>query len=254
MIISGIVYDSLIRWDNLWLAFRKAAKGKRGHAPAADFEHQVADRLVALQNELTHQTYIPGAYRHFYIHEPKQRKISAAPFRDRVVHHALCNVIEPVFDARFIADSYANRRCKGTHAAIDCLQLLARQYPFVLRLDIVKHFPSLDHAILMREMTRVVHDEKLLWLIGQILASGQQVLADEYQMVYFPGDDLFALISGPVYPPTSPPWCAPPRTVRCGISPQRKTTPNGDLNGFMASGHPPPRSITHSAPVGRLLS
>lgn len=180
-------------WDNLWLAYRKAAKGKRGGLPAATFEHQVADKLVQLQDDLRQKTYRPGDYHHFYIHEPKRRKISAAPFRDRVVHHALCNLIEPLFDARFIPDSYANRVDKGTHAAVDRLQAFACQHRCVLRMDIVKHFPSLDHAILMQEIAAVVHNADMRWLIEQILASGVNVLKDEYPMVYFPGDDLFAV-------------------------------------------------------------
>ncbi|NJM41151.1 MAG: hypothetical protein HC853_10465 [Anaerolineae bacterium] len=83
-------------------------------AAAAGFEHQVADRLLALQRDLRSRTYRPGDYHHFFIHEPKRRKISAAPFRDRVVHHALCHHIQPLFEARFIAHSYANRVGKGT--------------------------------------------------------------------------------------------------------------------------------------------
>lgn len=153
----------------------------------------MADRLVQLQAELREQIYRPGPYHHFFIHEPKRRKISAAPFRDRVVHHALCNLIEPVFDACFIADSYANRVGKGTHKALDRLQDLARRYRYVLRMDIIKHFPSLDHAVLQGEIDQVVHDPALRWLIGQILDSGRDVLRDEYPMVYFPGDDLFAV-------------------------------------------------------------
>ena len=188
-----MIFANLMCWDNLWLAYRKAAKGKRGHPPAAQFEHRVADRLVQLQAELHDRSYRPGAYHHFFIHEPKRRKISAAPFRDRVVHHALCNLIEPVFDARFIPHSYANRVNKGTHAAVDRLQAFARQYRCVLRMDIVKHFPSLDHAILMQQIAAVVQDADMRWLIEQILASGVDVLTDEYQMVYFPGDDLFAI-------------------------------------------------------------
>ncbi len=174
------------------MAYRRAAKGKRGHVPAATFDALVADNLVQLQHELRQQTYRPGAYRHFLIHEPKRRKISAAPFRDRVVHHALCNLIEPIFDARFIPHSYANRIGKGNHAAVDTLQQFARNYRYVLRLDIVKHFPSLDHALLYAEIGRVIDDERILWLIRQILDSGAGVLRDEYNMVYFPGDDLFA--------------------------------------------------------------
>jgi RNA-directed DNA polymerase len=193
IISSDIGIASLYDWSNLWLAYRKAAKGKRGRVPAADFEHKVSDKLVQLQAELRDRSYGPGTYHHFFIHEPKRRKISAAPFRDRIVHHALCNLIEPIFDQQFIPHSYANRVNKGTHAAIDHLQSSAREYRYVLRMDIVKHFPSLDHAILRAEIARVVRDDGLLWLIDQILASGKDVLKDEYQMVYFPGDDLFAI-------------------------------------------------------------
>jgi retron-type reverse transcriptase len=96
------MWGNVIAWENLWLAFRKAARGKRGRPPAARFEHQVADHLFWLQAELRAGSYRPGEYTHFYIREPKRRKISAAPFRDRVVHHALCNVIEPVLDRTFI--------------------------------------------------------------------------------------------------------------------------------------------------------
>jgi RNA-directed DNA polymerase len=130
---------------------------------------------------------------HFYIHEPKLRKISAAPFRDRVVHHALCNLIEPIFDASFIADSYANRKDKGTHRALDRLQACARQYRYALRCDIVQHFPSLDHAVLRTEIEHMIHDDDVLSLVDTILSSGVGVLADEYTPVLFPGDDLFAL-------------------------------------------------------------
>jgi retron-type reverse transcriptase len=187
------MYQQLCSWDNLYLAWRKAAKGKRGKAPAARFEFRLEDNLIALQAELRSKTYRPGAYHSFYIHEPKRRLISAAPFRDRVVHHALCNVIEPAFERSFIADSYANRVGKGTHRALDRAQNSARRYRYVLQCDLRQFFPSIDHAILQRILARKVTDEDVLWLIDQILKSGQGVLSEEYQMVYFPGDDLFAI-------------------------------------------------------------
>ncbi|MCB1918203.1 MAG: hypothetical protein KDG52_21130 [Rhodocyclaceae bacterium] len=107
--------DEFCSWENLLQAHRKAARGKRGRAAAAHFEFDLADRLLALKRELATGQYRPGDYVHFVIHEPKRRKISAAPFRDLVVHHALCNVIEPRFERLFIPDSYANRTGKGTH-------------------------------------------------------------------------------------------------------------------------------------------
>mgnify|MGYP000169457438 CR=1 FL=1 len=187
------MYASILAWEHLLQAARTAAKGKRGHAPAARFELLLADHLLELQAELQAQTYHPRGYTHFIIHEPKRRKISAAPFRDRVVHHALCRVIEPIFDARFIDHSYANRVGKGTHRAIDHLQACARRWRYVLRLDIVQHFPSLDHAVLRDQIAAVVMDADVLWLVETILASGAGVLEAEYTPVRFPSDDETSL-------------------------------------------------------------
>ena len=183
----------IVAWDNLLNAYHNAAKGKRRGATVAIFEHRMADHLIELRNELRDKSYRPGAYRHFVLHEHKRRKVSAAPFRDRVVHHALCNLIEPIFDARFIAHSFANRKGKGTHKAVDQFQRYAVQYRYVLRMDIVQHFPSLDHAILRTELERVIHDPDTMWLVKIILKSGVGVLANEYTPVLFAGDDLFAL-------------------------------------------------------------
>lgn len=187
-------FTRILAWDNLLLAYRKAARGKRGLDSAARFEHQLADHLVALQEDLRSRRYQPGPYVHFYIHDPKQRKISAAPFRDRVVHHALCTIIEPWFERRFLEDSYANRIGKGTHRAIDRCQAFARRYRYVLRLDIVQHFPSIDHAILRTILARTIQDDAVLWLVDTILASGVGVLNDAYTMRWFPDDDLFAAL------------------------------------------------------------
>jgi RNA-directed DNA polymerase len=185
-------YSDLCSWDNLLLAYRLASRGKRGHACVAAFEYRLEDNLVRLQRELETRTYRPGRYHSFYIHEPKRRLISAAPFRDRVVHHALCNVIEPAFERSFIADSYANRVGKGTHRALDRCQHFARRYPYVLQCDVRQFFPSIDHAILLETIARRVKDPDVLWLIGEIIGSGVGVLSEEYEMVYFPGDDLLA--------------------------------------------------------------
>jgi retron-type reverse transcriptase len=187
------MYEKLTSWDNLLLAYKKASKGKRGLPYVAAFELHLEENLLQLQNELRDRTYRPGQYSSFYIHEPKRRLISAAPFRDRVVHHALCNVIEPIFERSFIADSYANRIGKGTHRALNRCQQFARRYTFVLQGDLCQFFPSLDHAILRSILTSKIQDAEVLWLIDQILASGEGVLSESYEMVNFPGDDLFAI-------------------------------------------------------------
>ncbi|MBK8798512.1 MAG: RNA-dependent DNA polymerase [Anaerolineales bacterium] len=186
------MYAQVCSWENLLLAYRRASKGKRGHANVAAFEHHLEENLVDLQDDLLTQCYWPGAYASFYIHEPKRRLISAAPFRDRVVHHALCNLLEPIFERSFVAGSYANRRGKGTHRALDRVQQLARRHRFVLQCDVRQFFPSIDHAVLRDILARKIDDAQVLWLVDQILAGGAGVLSEAYDMVYFPGDDLFA--------------------------------------------------------------
>jgi hypothetical protein len=188
------LYPRVHDWDNLLLAHRKAARGKRGQDPAARFEVDLADRLLRIQAELRQKTYRPWPYHSFWIHEPKRRLISAAEFEDRVVHHALCNVIEPLFERRFIFDSYANRKGKGTHLAVDRCQHFSRRHRYVLQCDVRQHFPSLDHEVLMGTLTRVIRDPDVLWLYRTILDSGCGVLSEAYDMTYFPGDDLLAVL------------------------------------------------------------
>jgi hypothetical protein len=158
----------------------------------AAFEYRLEDNLSQLQEELRTQSYQPGPYSSFYIHEPKRRLISAAPFRDRVAHHALCNLIEPLFERSFISDSYANRVGKGTHRALTRCQQFARRYRYALQIDVEQFFPAIDHAILRRALATKISDGQVLWLIDRILASGQGVLAEAYQMRWFEGDDLLA--------------------------------------------------------------
>ncbi len=186
------LYEQIAHFDNLYLAYRKASRGKRSQPEVAAFEFNLQSHLFQLQDELMNGSYRPGAYRSFYILDPKRRLISAAPFRDRVVHHALCNLIEPIFERTFIGTSYANRRGKGTHAAIDRAQAYTRQAPYVLQCDVRQFFPSIDHAILDAILARKIADERTLWLCQQIMNSGAGILKNEYTPVYFPGDDLFA--------------------------------------------------------------
>lgn len=187
------LYPKICAFENLYLAFRKARRGKRSRPDVAAFEHNLELELVHLQDELRAERYRPGRYRHFTIYESKPRRISAAPFRDRVVHHALCNIIEPIWEARFIRDSYACRVGKGTHAALDRCTQFARRYPYVLQGDIVQFFPSVDHAILRDLLARHIACPPTLRLIERIIASGAEIHRAEYRMVWFPGDDLFAI-------------------------------------------------------------
>lgn len=112
------LYPTLIAFPNLLLAYHKARQGKRLRPNVGRFKLHLEAQLWQLHEALATRTYTPGAYRSFYVHDPVRRLVSAAPFRDRVVHHALCNVLEPIYERRFIADSYACRLGKGTHRAI----------------------------------------------------------------------------------------------------------------------------------------
>jgi len=191
------LFDQVCAFDSLWNAFHQARKGKRSKAVVASFEYHLERNLLTLERELRDGSYRPGGYRHFYIHEPKRRKISAAPFRDRVVHHALCNVIEPIFECRFSDASFACRVGKGTHRALDRAQGFARRYRYVLQGDVVQFFPSVDHLHLRGLLARRIADPQVLALIDRILDSGAGVLASEYTPQWFPGDDLFTPIERP---------------------------------------------------------
>lgn len=187
------LWPSLTAWENLVLAYRKCRKRKRYKAPATAFDINWEVNLLQLQQELIDGRYAPGPYRHFWIVDPKLRKISAAPFRDRIVHHALVNVLEPIFERRFVFDSYACRRGKGTHRAISRAQKYLRRYDWYLKTDIVRFFPNVDHALLFERLTDNLRDARFRGLIACILKSGEGVLTDEASQHWFPGDDLLSV-------------------------------------------------------------
>jgi retron-type reverse transcriptase len=157
----------------------------------ARFFFRLEPELVRLQEELTSMTYRPGPYRTFTIYEGKARQISAAPFRDRVVHHALTGILEPIFERSFIHDSYACRKGKGTHAAVDRCQQLARRHAYVLKADVRRFFPSIDHVILKNQIARRIKDPRVLWLVNTIVDHSNPQLP---AIMWFPGDDLFTPI------------------------------------------------------------
>jgi len=138
----------------------------------AGFNFGLEGELLKLQDELRTQTYKPGNYRHFYINDPKRRLISAAPYRDRIVHHAYCNIVEPIFDKTFIYHSYACRLDKGTHRALDRCQSFLRANQYVLQCDISKYFSSVNHQILFSIIFRKIKDKKLVRLTELIIKSG----------------------------------------------------------------------------------
>jgi retron-type reverse transcriptase len=184
----GSLFPNIVAFPNLLLAAKRASKGKRFRPNVARFSLHMEEELHALRQELVSHRYRPGSYRTFVLREKKPRLISAAPFRDRVVHHALCNIIEPIIDRSFLFDSYACRKGKGTHAAIERASQFARRFPYVLKADIAQYFPSIDHGVLLGLLRRHIWDEDVLWLVHTILDGSNPQPESAW---YFPGDDLF---------------------------------------------------------------
>ena len=182
------LYDEICAFRNLLLASKKAKKGKRNILYVQKFEIELEKELHQLKKELTEKTYKPGKYKEFYIYEPKKRMISAAPYRDRIVHHALCNIIEPIYEKSFIQDSYANRKRKGTHAALNRFNEFAQENVYVLKCDIKKYFPSIDHEILKQVVREKIECKGTLELIDKIIDNSNP---QEQIITYFYNDDLF---------------------------------------------------------------
>jgi len=184
----GDLFERICSFANLLEASRRARRGKRHRPDVVAFEFDLERNLLRLREELLTQSYLPGPYRAFHIRDPKPRLISAAAYRDRVVHHAICRVIEPVFEPTFIHDCYANRVGKGTHKALDRCTHFSRRYRYVLKCDIAGYFPGIDHEILLGLLARKIKCRPTLELLSTIVASSnpQEGTAD-----YFSGDDLF---------------------------------------------------------------
>jgi RNA-directed DNA polymerase len=170
----GELYNEMVSFPNLYLSFTKAFKGKRGDPEAASFHLDLEKNLFEIRDELLNHCYRPGEYRYFKIYDPKVRTISEAPFRDRVVHHALINMIEPVFENMFIDNSFACRKGKGTHRAVLLAQKYLKMNPFYLKMDIEKYFDNIDHQKLLEMISAVIDDADIFWLLTTILKTSEQ--------------------------------------------------------------------------------
>ena len=190
----GNLWPQLTSFSHLLACARKSARGKRFESAVLRYHSRLEDELLALQEQLRAQTWMPGPFREFVIRHPKPRLVSAAPYRDRVVHHALVGVLEPVFERCFISDSYASRKGKGTHAAMRRCQQFCRRNAWVWKADVRHFFPSIDHALLKARIARKVKDPDVLRLTGAIIDHSPP--PDEPAGL-FPGDDLFTAARRP---------------------------------------------------------
>ena len=187
------IFPRVCDYDNLFLAFLKAKQRKAKKNYVIEFENGLENELYSLQWELLTYTYKPKPLTVFTVRDPKTRKISASNFRDRVVHHAVCNIIEPIFEKRFICDTFANRKGKGTsavmkrisyflHKVIGNGRMTSREREserqisnpiagFVLKADIRKYFETVNQEVLLSILRKRIKDEDLMRLIGLILAN-----------------------------------------------------------------------------------
>lgn len=165
----GNLFKKVTTFENLCMAAHKAMLAKKSKKPVALFYFSLENEVIALKEELESKSYAPRPYTQFQIFEPKPRTICSSDFRDRVVHHAICNVINPILEARAIHDSYACRVGKGSHLAVERCQEFTRRFRYYLKCDIRKFFESIDHDILKKLLQRLFKDPDLLQLLDVVI-------------------------------------------------------------------------------------
>lgn len=183
------LFGPMTEFGHLLECARRAARGKRRLPGVAAFMQQQEKHVLALRRAMLDGSWQPGPYVTFEVHIPKHRVISAAPFRDRVVHHALVGAIGPIFERGFIHDSYANRTGKGIHAALSRFEHYYRRHRHVLRADIRRFFPAIDHAVLKADLRRRIACPRTLALADAIVDGSNP---QEPVIAWFDGDDLFS--------------------------------------------------------------
>ena len=178
-IIGGhFLFDKITSIENLFLAWRQFRRGKRSKLEVQEFEFNLEENLFQLTDELANGTYTHLDYTSFYVNDPKLRHIHKAYIRDRIVHHAVHNILYPIFDEQFVYDSYSCRLDRGTHRAVSRLEKFIRQLGanntkpvYYLKCDIRKFFDSVSHTILLDILKRYISDNKTLGLIENIIDS-----------------------------------------------------------------------------------
>lgn len=195
---AGNLIERIADYDNLQLAFIKSCRGKQCKAEVRMFRERYDENIRGIRESLLSGNAVVGDYSYFTIHDPKERLICAAPFRERVLHHAVMNVCHDVFDRALIYDTYATRRGKGVYAALDRAVWGASRYRYMVKLDYRKYFDSIDHVILKRQLSRLFKDRPLLSLFSAIIDSystvpGKGVPIGNLTSQYFANHYLSAL-------------------------------------------------------------
>lgn len=185
----GNLYHKIYDIGNLRLADQKASKGKSGQYGVNRHRKNDELNLLALQRSLQDKTYRTSAYSSFTIHDPKERIVYRLPyFPDRIAHHAIMNVLEPIFVSAFTSDTYSCIKGKGIHSAARAVRRALNDdegTTYCLKMDVRKFYPSIDHSILKSLLRKKIKDQELLWLLDEIIDSTDGVPIGNYLSQYF---------------------------------------------------------------------
>ena len=172
------IFKSIIFPENLFSAWEEFKKRKQKKPDVQRFEFDLERNLFQLHRDLEDKTYRHGAYEGFYVNDPKQRRIYKATVRDRILHHAVFSVINPMFEPTFISTSFSCRVGYGTHRGVATLNKMMRKVSqnniqpcYVLKGDIKKFFDSVDHSVLLSILGTCIRDENAMWLLEEIIES-----------------------------------------------------------------------------------
>jgi RNA-directed DNA polymerase len=185
----GNLYEQICSIDNLEMADRLAGKGKSKQPGVIAHRMNKDANLQLLHEQLKLKGYKTSDYTTFTIFEPKERLISRLPYYpDRITHHAILNVLEPIFVSVFTQDTYSCIKGRGIHAALVAVKKVLKDPDatrYCLKLDIRKFYPSIDHAILKQLLRRKIKDRDLLWLLDEIIDSSEGLPIGNYLSQYF---------------------------------------------------------------------
>ncbi|OHA26138.1 MAG: hypothetical protein A3C06_03940 [Candidatus Taylorbacteria bacterium RIFCSPHIGHO2_02_FULL_46_13] len=172
------IFDNIISLENLFSAWDEFKKGKWARPDVEVFERDLEPNLFTLHRELRNGTYRHGPYTGFFITDPKRRHVHKATVRDRVLHHAVFSVLNPIFEPTFIQNSFSCRIGKGNHKGVDVVSSMLRKESgndrvacYVLKCDIWKFFDSIDHEVLISILSKRIQDEKTLQLLKELIKS-----------------------------------------------------------------------------------
>ncbi|MDD2646871.1 MAG: reverse transcriptase/maturase family protein [Patescibacteria group bacterium] len=206
MKIYSHLFEKIISLENLFSAWDEFRQDKKKKSDILKFEFNLEPNIFQLYRDLQNHAYKHGPYTSFFITDPKQRHIHKALVRDRVLHHAVFTVLNPIFEPTFIGHSFSCRINKGAHKAVNCLTKILRATSanhtkpcFILKCDISKFFASVDHDTLLEIVSRKIKDDKAMWLIKEIIESFCSNQSDLFKKRGLPIGNLTSQLFANIY-------------------------------------------------------